>query len=153
MDYSENMQRNHSRRLQKAPELRNKNLEGSRTHLAEVDPEGGGHPSLIVLVWGRSAPLAPNGSSFQNVLPPHMMINLNHKLRSVWSYDAHHLLRYTYADPLTPGQTTIHSIRSKWLYNPLIGLYLLKLCVMQVIMLWGLFWANKGQETSCHCLC
>jgi hypothetical protein len=42
------------------------------------------------------------------------------------------------------------------LYNPLIGLYLLKLCVMQVIMLWGLFWpfgANKRQETSCHCLC
>jgi hypothetical protein len=28
-------------------------------------------------------------------------------------------------------------------YNPLIGLYLLKLCVMQVIMLWGLFWGKQ----------
>jgi hypothetical protein len=31
------------------------------------------------------------------------------------------------------------------LYNPLIGIYLLKLCVMQVIMLWGLFW---GKQTT-----
>jgi hypothetical protein len=29
------------------------------------------------------------------------------------------------------------------LYNPLIGLYLLKLCVMQVILLWGLFWGKQ----------
>jgi hypothetical protein len=29
------------------------------------------------------------------------------------------------------------------LYNPLIGLYLLKLCVMQVIMLWELFWGKQ----------
>jgi hypothetical protein len=41
------MQRNHSRRVQKAPELnvawhlRKKHLEGSRTHMTEVDPEGG----------------------------------------------------------------------------------------------------------------
>jgi hypothetical protein len=46
-DYSENMQRNHSRRLQKAPELkvtwylRKKHLEGARTHLAEVGLEAG----------------------------------------------------------------------------------------------------------------
>jgi hypothetical protein len=35
---------------------------------------------------------APNGPSFWNVLPMPMRINLNHKLRSVWSYGAHHLL-------------------------------------------------------------
>ena len=41
------MQGNHSRRLQKAPELnvaqhlKKKHLEGSRDHLAEVGPEGG----------------------------------------------------------------------------------------------------------------
>jgi hypothetical protein len=29
------------------------------------------------------------------------------------------------------------------LYTPLIGLYLLKLCVMQVIMLWRLFWGKQ----------
>jgi hypothetical protein len=29
------------------------------------------------------------------------------------------------------------------LYNPLIGFYLLKLCVMHLIMLWGLFWGKQ----------
>jgi hypothetical protein len=47
-----------------------------------VDPEGA-HPRPSGLVVGPVAPLAPNGRSFRNVLPPPIRINLNHKLRSV----------------------------------------------------------------------
>ena len=75
MDYSENMQENLSRRLQKAPELnvaqhlKKKHLEGSRTHLAEVDPEGGTpQPDRPGGGAGRPPPgttsaLLPEGSS------------------------------------------------------------------------------------------
>jgi hypothetical protein len=82
------MQRNHSRRLQKAPELnvtqhlRKKHLEGSRTHLAEVGLEGA-HPSPSGLVVGPVGPLVPDGPSFRKLPPPPMMINLNHMFRSV----------------------------------------------------------------------
>jgi hypothetical protein len=62
------MQRNHSRRLQKAPELnvawhlRKKHLEGSRTHMTEVDPEGG-QPQPDRPGGGPGRPLVPSGPS------------------------------------------------------------------------------------------
>ena len=38
-------------------------------------------------------------------------------------------------------------------FNPLIGRYLLKSCVMLLIMLWGQFWVKQKIEASCNCLC
>jgi hypothetical protein len=79
------MQRNHSRRVQKAPELnvawhlRKKHLEGSRTHMTEVDPEGG-QPQPDRPGGGPGRPLVPSGPSFRKVLSPPMRINLNHSL-------------------------------------------------------------------------
>jgi hypothetical protein len=64
------MQRNHSRRLHKAPELnvawylKNKHLQGSRDHLAKVGPEGA-HPRPIGLVVGPVGPPGPE--------PPHLL--------------------------------------------------------------------------------
>jgi hypothetical protein len=63
------MQRNLSRRLQKASELnvtshlRNKHLEGSRTYLAEVDPEGA-HTRLTDCGAGRS----PRGAKWARLM-------------------------------------------------------------------------------------
>ena len=38
-------------------------------------------------------------------------------------------------------------------FNPLIGRYLLKSCVMLVIMLWGQFWDKLNKKAACNCLC
>jgi hypothetical protein len=40
-------------------------------------------------------------------------------------------------------ETLKNALISAPIIQPLIGLYLLKLCVMQVIMLWGLFWGKQ----------
>jgi hypothetical protein len=40
-------------------------------------------------------------------------------------------------------ETLKNAFISAPIIQPLIGLYLLKLCVMQVIMLWGLFWGKQ----------
>jgi hypothetical protein len=64
------MQINHSRRLQKALELnvtwhlRKKHLEGSRTHLTEVDPDG-----------GPPQPERPSGGAGRppGAKPPHLL--------------------------------------------------------------------------------